>query len=43
MPKSLYPQKDDGIKVRTRDLKIVACVSAVWCISFLFLLVMFTT
>lgn len=38
MPKSLYPQRDNSVKVRTRDFKIVACVSLVWCISFLFLL-----
>ena len=25
-PKTLYPQRDNGVKVRTRDFKIVACV-----------------
>lgn len=40
-PKTLYPQKDNKVKVRTRDFKIVACVSLVWCISFLFLQIMF--
>lgn len=41
-PKTLYPQKDNKVKVRTRDFKIVACVSLVWCISFLFLVTIFT-
>ena len=43
MPKSLYPQKEEPkIKVRTRDFKIVVCVSLVWCISFLFLQIFMT-
>ena len=41
MPKSLYPQKDNATKIRKRDIKIVTCVSLVWCISFLFLQIMF--
>lgn len=40
-PKTLYPQKDVKTKIRTRDLKIVVCVSIVWVISFLFLLIVF--
>ena len=43
MPKSLYPQKDESVKIRSRDFKIVVCVSMVWCISFAFLLFMFMT
>ena len=42
MAKSLHPQTEEKvfpIKVRERELKIVVCVSLVWCISFLFLLV----
>lgn len=43
MPKSLYPQKDvPKVKIRTRDLKIVVCVSLVWAISFLFLQIVMT-
>lgn len=42
MPKSLYPQKDNATKIRKRDIKIVTCVSLVWCISFLFLITIFT-
>lgn len=42
MPKSLHPQKQTKtfpIKVKERELKIVVCVSLVWVISFLFLIV----
>ena len=41
MPKSLYPQKDNATKIRKRDVKIVTCVSLVWCISFMFLILCF--
>lgn len=41
-PKTLYPQRDASIKVRTRDIKIVVCVSLVWVISFLFLQIFMT-
>ena len=41
-PKTLYPQRGNSVKIRTRDFKIVACVSLVWCISFLFLITIFT-
>lgn len=42
MPKTLYPQKDNATKIRTRDFKIAVCVSIVWCVAFLFLTIMFT-
>ena len=41
-PKSLHPQKETKtfpIKIKERELKIVICVSLVWCITFLFLIV----
>jgi len=40
MAKSLYKQQDPKVKIRTRDLKIAVCVSLVWCISFIFLLIL---
>ena len=42
-PKSLYPKKNEATKIRTRDMKIAICVSIVWVVSFLFLLLCFHT
>ena len=39
-PKTLYPKQEEQtfpIKIHERELKIVICVSLVWCITFLFL------